>query len=273
MFEKFKGWWGRLPAPQRTLIAVGVPVVGVAAIVNRRSSKPAEGAEPVTPEADSGAPSYGATGAIAGGVGAGADDLTSFANMFSDALTTLETRLQGQIDAGLGGTLLPPETGVPLPAPVKPGSTTTGAGGVSVPGTGQPSTGGVAPPSGTPWLRRGSTGARVKTLQRWLHQHGYTPGPRDGIYGPQTEAAVRRFQGAAGVKVDGIYGPQTAAAARAVRSTGSVSGQGGGRLIWLGARAAVEPAIRPPAAAGRIGALRDRQRIAALASARIAAGQ
>jgi hypothetical protein len=36
--------------------------------------------------------------------------------------------------------------------------------------------------------------------------------PADGIYGPQTRRAVRRFQRAHGLTVDGIAGPQTLAA-------------------------------------------------------------
>jgi peptidoglycan hydrolase-like protein with peptidoglycan-binding domain len=36
--------------------------------------------------------------------------------------------------------------------------------------------------------------------------------PADGIYGPQTRRAVRRFQRANGLTVDGIAGPQTLAA-------------------------------------------------------------
>jgi Transglycosylase-like domain/Putative peptidoglycan binding domain len=36
--------------------------------------------------------------------------------------------------------------------------------------------------------------------------------PADGVYGPQTRRAVRRFQRANGLAVDGIIGPQTLAA-------------------------------------------------------------
>jgi hypothetical protein len=36
--------------------------------------------------------------------------------------------------------------------------------------------------------------------------------PADGVYGPQTRRAVRRFQRAQGLAVDGIAGPQTLAA-------------------------------------------------------------
>jgi DNA invertase Pin-like site-specific DNA recombinase len=49
----------------------------------------------------------------------------------------------------------------------------------------------------------------VRTLQRRLRALGQQPGPVDGLYGPLTEAAVERFQSAAGLAVDGIAGPQT----------------------------------------------------------------
>jgi lysozyme family protein len=45
--------------------------------------------------------------------------------------------------------------------------------------------------------------------------------PADGVYGPQTRRAVRRFQRAHGLTVDGIAGPQTLAA------LGLASGGGG----------------------------------------------
>jgi peptidoglycan hydrolase-like protein with peptidoglycan-binding domain len=50
-------------------------------------------------------------------------------------------------------------------------------------------------------------GQDVLDLQSALNHLGHNPGPLDGIFGPRTEAAVRRFQQAVGVAVDGIYGP------------------------------------------------------------------
>jgi hypothetical protein len=51
-----------------------------------------------------------------------------------------------------------------------------------------------------------SSGSTVTALQRALGI------PADGIYGPQTRRAVRRFQRSHGLVVDGIAGPQTLAA-------------------------------------------------------------
>lgn len=49
----------------------------------------------------------------------------------------------------------------------------------------------------------------VRALQRRLARAGFRPGPVDGLYGPLTEQAVRRFQLAHGLSVDGVAGPQT----------------------------------------------------------------
>jgi len=65
-------------------------------------------------------------------------------------------------------------------------------------------------------LFRGSDGPQVAQLQRQLkHDYNAYAGDLviDGVYGPQTEAAVREFQRRTrGLKVDGIVGPATAAA-------------------------------------------------------------
>ncbi|MRH43852.1 N-acetylmuramoyl-L-alanine amidase [Aquibacillus halophilus] len=59
-------------------------------------------------------------------------------------------------------------------------------------------------------LRRGDNGSEVKQLQRALKEINFDPKLIDGIYGPLTEDAVRRFQSMyAALANDGIYGPNT----------------------------------------------------------------
>src|SRR5919109_767438 len=57
---------------------------------------------------------------------------------------------------------------------------------------------------------------QVRQLQRALRTAAYTPGRVDGLYGPLTEGAVRRFQTTHGLAIDGVVGPQTREALRAV---------------------------------------------------------
>lgn len=57
-------------------------------------------------------------------------------------------------------------------------------------------------------LRVGSKGEAVADLQRLLDGAGF-PCACDGQFGPNTEAAVRAFQGACGLVVDAIVGPAT----------------------------------------------------------------
>jgi peptidoglycan hydrolase-like protein with peptidoglycan-binding domain len=60
-----------------------------------------------------------------------------------------------------------------------------------------------------PTLQRGSTGEAVRELQMALQETGNDPGPIDGVFGSQTEAAVKAFQVERGITVDGIVGPIT----------------------------------------------------------------
>lgn len=57
--------------------------------------------------------------------------------------------------------------------------------------------------------KMGSTGAEVKAIQQTLKERGLYTGSVDGIYGSQTQAAVKKFQKQQGLAVDGIAGPQT----------------------------------------------------------------
>jgi g-D-glutamyl-meso-diaminopimelate peptidase len=58
-------------------------------------------------------------------------------------------------------------------------------------------------------LRLGSTGANVELLQLALTRAGFNPGRIDGIFGPTTQNAVKRFQSANRLNPDGIVGPLT----------------------------------------------------------------
>ena len=70
-------------------------------------------------------------------------------------------------------------------------------------------------------LRRGSTGPNVRAWQQFLIGAGHLPAHSDdGIFGPRTDQATRRYQASEGfpaTQVDGIAGPLT---------LGSAHGQG-----------------------------------------------
>jgi DNA invertase Pin-like site-specific DNA recombinase/peptidoglycan hydrolase-like protein with peptidoglycan-binding domain len=70
---------------------------------------------------------------------------------------------------------------------------------------------------------------RVRTLQRTLRRLGWSPGPIDGLFGPRTEAAVVRFQRAAGVQTDGVVGPRTFQELRTAKPRPLKAGAGYGR--------------------------------------------
>ncbi|WP_096225913.1 peptidoglycan-binding protein [Geobacillus sp. FJAT-46040] len=58
-------------------------------------------------------------------------------------------------------------------------------------------------------LKRGDRNDYVKTLQSWLYKAGFNPGGIDGVYGANTEKAVKEFQKKVGITADGIAGKQT----------------------------------------------------------------
>ncbi len=63
-----------------------------------------------------------------------------------------------------------------------------------------------------PTLRTGSRGEDVRILQENLRQLGFLNDTADGIFGTNTNAAVRNFQKAQGLSVDGVVGAGTWAA-------------------------------------------------------------
>ena len=79
-------------------------------------------------------------------------------------------------------------------------------------GSGHDAESGAAPGYPGRLLEHGEHGADVRALQKQLNKLGAHL-QVDGVYGPQTEAAIRHFQeGSSGLGVDGIVGPKTWAA-------------------------------------------------------------
>ena len=74
--------------------------------------------------------------------------------------------------------------------------------------------------------KRGSSGSEVRKIQEKLKRWGYYSGSIDGVYGSGTEAAVKKFQRANGLKADGIAGKATLNA-MGINSSSSSSGTGG----------------------------------------------
>ena len=102
----------------------------------------------------------------------------------------------------------------------------------------------------------------VRTLQSTLRELGWQPGPVDGLFGPQTEAAVIRFQSAAGLVPDGVVGPQTARAMsslaghRLARGAGYAATGGSQRVRRLQS-ALNRRGLRPGPVDGRFGPLTE----------------
>jgi peptidoglycan hydrolase-like protein with peptidoglycan-binding domain len=70
------------------------------------------------------------------------------------------------------------------------------------------------PRLGSRAMHSGTRGWDVAALQFLLSSRGYGPGGFDGGFGPNTKAAVLRYQQAAGLTVDGVAGPATLGALR-----------------------------------------------------------
>lgn len=71
--------------------------------------------------------------------------------------------------------------------------------------------------------KNGSRGEEVKKIQTKLKNWGYYAGSVDGVYGWQTENAVKNFQRKNGLTADGIAGTQTLNA-MGISSSGNSSG-------------------------------------------------
>lgn len=83
-------------------------------------------------------------------------------------------------------------------------------------------------------LAWGSQGTEVSALQQTLNDQNYWCGDVDGIFGPNTYAAVTKFQGAKGLAVDGIVGPNTRAALGQILNTAASTPSRDGSSVHRG---------------------------------------
>lgn len=58
-------------------------------------------------------------------------------------------------------------------------------------------------------VKLGMQGENVRQVQQLLEEQGYSPGNVDGVCGPATIKAIKRFQGDNNLVVDGIVGEDT----------------------------------------------------------------
>lgn len=80
--------------------------------------------------------------------------------------------------------------------------------------------------------KMGSRGDEVRRIQQKLKSMGYYTGSVDGIYGTQTQSAVKKFQRDNGLTVDGIAGPKTLSYL-GITSGSSGSGQYSSNDVYL----------------------------------------
>jgi len=78
------------------------------------------------------------------------------------------------------------------------------------------------------WVfRRGSQGSDIVNLQARLNQLGYDSGPEDGVFGPLTEAALKKFQAAVGLPQTGVTDKATVEALNKARVADHPAGKAG----------------------------------------------
>jgi|SRR5690625_2308498 len=82
-------------------------------------------------------------------------------------------------------------------------------------------------PVSTKIVSKGDRGEDVRNLQEKLQERGYTANP-DGIFGSETEGAVRNLQSDQGIAVDGIAGPDTNSALSLSASSGNDTSEDSG---------------------------------------------
>lgn len=131
----------------------------------------------------------------------------AFSRMVSHSLAARLSRKR--VGSKRGGTPVPSSTPVEFAGSAPPGRFSSTRGGK---GGNKRASGAPTKPSDSGMLRSGSRGPRVTTLQMDLSVYGGHPIAVDGIFGPQTDGAVRSFQRGEGLDADGIVGPLTSGA-------------------------------------------------------------
>src|SRR6266446_4579326 len=95
----------------------------------------------------------------------------------------------------------------------------------------------TASPSAAPAAARSD--AHITGIQKAMQKLGYDPGKIDGVMGPHTKEAIKKFQQANALTPDGILGPKTQAALTKVLQSGAVPATVKPVLESQGAAAAV----------------------------------
>lgn len=67
--------------------------------------------------------------------------------------------------------------------------------------------------------------AQVQTMQRQLNELGYDAGAPDGLIGPRTQSALRRFQASRGLPADGYPAPSVLARVESAHAEAAVAGR------------------------------------------------
>ena len=116
-------------------------------------------------------------------------DVPAVAAWIIASTTVIGEAIAKGLCAALGVEFVPGEN-TPEPVPVQPAQAETVQAAVRV-------------------LRRGMTGADVRTLQAALNAGGFACGAADGAFGAATETALKRFQGRYKLGADGIAGKGT----------------------------------------------------------------
>jgi peptidoglycan hydrolase-like protein with peptidoglycan-binding domain len=136
-------------------------------------------------------------------------------------------------DTGLG---LEPDIQVAGDADAEEEVTGAPATKAAAPAAAPPAPGAAAPPVAPP------AQGNVLGIQKALQKLGYDPGKIDGVMGPHTKEAIKKFQQANGLAADGIVGPKTQAALAKALQGGTAAPGGAPAKPAPGAPAGMPPA-------------------------------